>query len=222
MSRKTIHAFLAMILLLWSGGSLMAAEEAVNNPEIDAMEPNKVLIPKDIYDAYKQLNHMLSPVIKKDLANGSDEQLAKYHFELGAWIRNNWGLWRGSDLSAWFNLKGIYHPDDMSEIILRSYRRYLRDDLLEMDAIIAYYVRYWKIREKPLQVPCENGELIFGLHDSPEGGIERYYHIAQCSNPEKFIIYEYEKQDRIVRSPLNQYASSDIRSFPPLQPDFTA
>ncbi len=44
---------------------------------------------------------------------------------LGKWIRNNWGLWKGSRLYKFFKLKGITHPDNISSIILSSYYRFI-------------------------------------------------------------------------------------------------
>jgi len=137
----------SIIIISFFLATYAIAEEVIINPKIDETEINGTLIPKDIYDAYKELNYMLSPKIKREMAKGSEKELAKYHFALGAWIRNNWGLGRGSDLSQWFNSKGIHHSDDMSGIILKSYYRYLRNDPLELDEIIEYYIHYWKIRE---------------------------------------------------------------------------
>ncbi len=129
------------------------AEEAKMNPAVAEIELHGTLIPKDIYSAFKEMDHMLSPRIKREMASGGEKESAKYYFGLGAWIRNNWVLRSGSDLSGWFNSKGIHHPDDMSGIILESYCRYLRGDPLEYDAIIEYYVRYRKMGEKPVNVP---------------------------------------------------------------------
>ena len=199
------------------------AEEAKINPKIAEIEINGILIPKDIYDAFKELDHMLSPGIKKEMARGSEKELAKYYFELGAWIRNNWVLRRGSDLSKWFYSKGIHHPDDMSGIILESYCRYLREDPLEFDAIIEYYVRHWKIREKPVNVPCENGEIVFALYHRPEVGEEHYYHIAKCNNPENFMVFEYEKgwsnpTEQMLRRIHELKENRDLISVPLYEP----
>jgi hypothetical protein len=65
------------------------------------------------------------------------------HFSLGLWIRNNWQLWGGSRLSKYFNKMGIFHPDDMSEIILKSYDRYLLTNDLRLNEQIQQYKDYW-------------------------------------------------------------------------------
>jgi hypothetical protein len=56
---------------------------------------------------------------------------------LGLWIRNNWGLWSGSRLQAYFRNLGINHPDSMSGVILVSYHRYLNKLDIQLDAQLA-------------------------------------------------------------------------------------
>lgn len=62
-------------------------------------------------------------------------------------MRNNWGLWSGSRLAKYFNEMGIFHPDDMSGIILTSFHRHLNGKDLQLDQQIKYYQEYWE-REK--------------------------------------------------------------------------
>jgi hypothetical protein len=59
--------------------------------------------------------------------------MAVYHFSLGMWMRNNWGLWHGSRLSEYFNEHGVHHPDDMSGIILSSYWNSLHNLPMEFE-----------------------------------------------------------------------------------------
>ena len=58
-------------------------------------------------------------------------------------MRNNWGLWGGSRLSKYFNKIGIYHPDDMSAIILESYRRNLQGEAIDLESQVDFYQEYW-------------------------------------------------------------------------------
>jgi len=60
------------------------------------------------------------------------------------WLRNNWQLWGGSRLSKYFNNLGIFHPDDMSGIILDSYHRYLTDKEIKLEEQINFYQEYWR------------------------------------------------------------------------------
>jgi hypothetical protein len=59
-------------------------------------------------------------------------------------MRNNWNLWTKSRLKRYFNRKGIYHPDDMSGIILKSYYRHLNDIDIDLKNQIKYYQNYWE------------------------------------------------------------------------------
>ena len=75
---------------------------------------------------------------------GEEEFRANAHFGLGLWMRNNWGLWKGSRLHYFFKTKGILHPDDMSGIILTSYHRNLNDVNIKLKKQIRCYQKYWK------------------------------------------------------------------------------
>jgi hypothetical protein len=73
-----------------------------------------------------------------------DEIVGKSHFGLGLWMRNNWGLWAGSHLAQYFNNMGIFHPDDMSGIILTSFHRHLNGQDIRLDEQIKFYQEYWE------------------------------------------------------------------------------
>lgn len=128
-----------LIISLLTGVFASAGDRPIL-PGIEETEINGTSVPKEMYTAYKDLDHMLSPAIKSEMAEGSEEALAKYYRELGAWIRNNWGVRRDSDLGRWFRAGGIDDPEDISAIILKSYRRYLRDEPLALDALVKDYV----------------------------------------------------------------------------------
>lgn len=94
-----------------------------------------VYIPADVQDCFKQLDKLLSASDKQSFASTSENSLDKYHMGLGLWIRNNWGLWKGSRLSNHFNKLGVFHPDDMSGIIIRFYHRYLNGHEFKLDEL---------------------------------------------------------------------------------------
>jgi len=66
-----------------------------------------------------------------------------YHMSMGLWMRNNWGLWKGSRLAKWFNAQGIIHPDDMSGIILTSFWRHLNNKPIGLDEQVKFYQDWW-------------------------------------------------------------------------------
>jgi hypothetical protein len=95
-----------------------------------------VFIPTDLNACFKELNHLLIDSLKQEIKSKSDLDLSEYHMGLGRWMRNNWGLWGGSRLQLYFKEKKVFHPDDMSGIILETYSKYLNDERFDTDEII--------------------------------------------------------------------------------------
>lgn len=84
-------------------------------------------IPKDLGDALVQLDKELSAIDRNEMAALSKrEEMISYHFGLGTWMRNNWGLWSTSRLQKYFMDKGVTHPEDMSSVILYHYWDWLQ------------------------------------------------------------------------------------------------
>ncbi|MBA2435525.1 MAG: hypothetical protein H0W34_15045 [Pyrinomonadaceae bacterium] len=106
-------------------------------------------IPRDLDDAHQQLMKIFSP---KDIAHikamKSEDDMIEYHMGLGTGLRNDWGLWRGSRLSRWFNQRGIFHPDDMSGIIFDTFWDKLHGKPFRLQKKIAVYQKYWRDIEK--------------------------------------------------------------------------
>lgn len=101
--------------------------------------------PANLQEAVAQLKIIHHDSTKqKILAMTEDEFIAGAHLGLGMWMRNNWGLWKGKELAGYFNSIGIYHPDDMSGIILSSYYRELQGQEWALDEQVQYYQDYWK------------------------------------------------------------------------------
>jgi len=127
---------------------------------------NGIYIPKDLNDCFTQIDGFWNDSIKTQIRSWTeDEFCANAHFGFGMWMRNNWGLWGGSRLQAYFNDKGIYHPDDMSGIILTSYYRYLTADKIELKKQIKFYKTYW---EKPdetqsFKAKARNGKIFVDI-----------------------------------------------------------
>jgi uncharacterized protein DUF6794 len=101
--------------------------------------------PVNLEEAVEQLKIIHHDSTKqKILEMTEDEFLGGSHMGLGMWMRNNWGLWKGKELANYFNSIGIYHPDDMSGIILTSYYRELHGQEWKVDEQVKYYQDYWK------------------------------------------------------------------------------
>jgi len=69
---------------------------------------------------------------------------------MGMGIRNSWRLWSGSPRARYFNSIGIFHPDDMSGIILRSLARRLRGEDIRLEEQVEEYRRF---RERDTSEP---------------------------------------------------------------------
>ena len=154
-------------------------------------------IPKDIEDCFKQIDGFWSDSIKMETKLLSEENFAaSTHLGFGMWMRNNWQLWRGSRLSKYFNENGIYHPDDMSSIILNSYHRYLTGREIHLEQQIDYYNTYWKVSVSPAKNIYPKGvkKLEFNtkqFYILKEGNIPACIHIQSNSKTDKVWIYDY-------------------------------
>lgn len=113
---------------------------------------NKKYIPKDLEDCFVQINTFWNDSIKVKVKNWEEEEFTgKAHLGFGMWMRNNWQLWGGSRLSKYFNDLNIYHPDDMSGIILVSYHRHLNNKEIRLEEQVKYYQNYWENSKKAEQ-----------------------------------------------------------------------
>lgn len=101
--------------------------------------------PKRLDEAVLQLEKIQHDTTKQKILAMTEEQfLGGSHMGIGMWVRNNWGLWKGGALAKHFNSIGIFHPDDMSGIILTSYYRHLHGQNREIEKQVKYYQDYWK------------------------------------------------------------------------------
>ena len=134
--RNYMKYYLTLIILLFSflalNGQKVSKEEMKDKPI-------------NIEEAVIQLTKILSDTTQQKILSMTEyEFTVNSHFGLGLWIRNNWGLWQGGELAEDFNNKGIFHPDDMSGIILTCYYRQLQNQDWELDEQIKSYQNYWK------------------------------------------------------------------------------
>lgn len=99
---------------------------------------NGVYIPKDIGDAFTELNRLTDKESRAKF-KGIPETLAaqKLHFSLGRWMIVNWGFYEGSRLTVWLNQVGLFHPDDMARFIIITYHRNLQRNPLEVKTLVA-------------------------------------------------------------------------------------
>ena len=102
-------------------------------------------IPTNLEECFIALNEMLGSEQVEEF-KGWDENsvVGKSHHSLGRFLRNEWGLWSGSDLKTYFEGMGIKHADDMSGIIIDSYHRHLNGKPLDVEEQVNFYKNYWE------------------------------------------------------------------------------
>lgn len=113
------------------------------NPEKGKLDPDQKFA-----NLTEVLDYLEANVSKEEQRTfiGTDPGL--YHFGIGMWMRNNWGLWdKESDLHKWFASHGITHADDMSGIILTSFRRRLLGQPIGFEQQVENYKSYWRQME---------------------------------------------------------------------------
>jgi hypothetical protein len=155
-----------------------------------------VPIPKNLEECFFRLDNLLPDSVKKKAIKQTEKRFtADTHFQLGMWVRNNWGLWRGSSLSEFFNGKGIYHPDDMSAIILKSYYRRLTGQKIMLEEQIKYYQDYWKVVKEPEKELFPKGvkglEFNSRLYYDRKDGMQGLIHVGYSTDTKAIWLYDY-------------------------------
>lgn len=103
-------------------------------------------VPKNLKDALNYLTCVWPDNDKEDFkSKDENDAVTELHMGTGQGIRNGWELWKGKNsLVREFKSKGIFHPDDMSSIILTSFHRQLNNKDINLDEQVDYYKDYWK------------------------------------------------------------------------------
>jgi hypothetical protein len=151
-------------------------------------------VPANIEECFIELKRQLSKQDLEKMRLGSEDMI-EYHFGLGTGLRNSWGLWSGAPLAKYFNTLGVFHPDDMSGIILKSFWRHLNSKPLEIEKQAAWYKRYWDLRKQPEPKTCSNGKSarhLFFLEDGSRDN-ERVVHIFVCKTPITYWVWELDR-----------------------------
>jgi hypothetical protein len=139
---KPVWIFAAGVLVCALMHPRAGAQTEQDSPPAQAAPESEIYIPSDLDDAMTQLDRILRSEDLDTMRTGTEDDMAQYHFGLGMWLRNNWGLWAGSRLARWFNERRIRHPDAMSGIILDSYWRRLHDTPVDLEGQVRSYLAY--------------------------------------------------------------------------------
>lgn len=117
--------------------SLELLQERKYNERIQQEALFGVYIPKDLADAFSQLDQLTSRQAKEKFRQVPEKEAVKQlHFSLGRWIIYNWGFYQGSRLGHYLKRYGVSHPDDMARLVMTAWHRYLNRRDLDLAAIV--------------------------------------------------------------------------------------
>lgn len=118
----------------------------------------EVYIPKDLTDAFIQLNKLIDePSKQKFKSLDEEEATSRLFFSLGRWISHNWGFYGGSRLSHFLKGLGLSHPDDMARFIILTYHRNLNRQPLDVKPLVE---KFQADRRKEQEERREQGTVI--------------------------------------------------------------
>lgn len=129
------------------------SEDLSNPKEVKRVSENSLKVDIDSNDTPKSIEEAISYFLtnwtaeqKNQFKNEKeDAAVAELHLSVGMFIRNNW-IRHGSGnecLISEFKKLGIFAPDDMSGIILRSVHRKLNNLPIDIEAQVKRYIIFW-------------------------------------------------------------------------------
>lgn len=101
------------------------------------------MIPTTLDECMAALKETLEPEEQMKFIKFTEEDLIQYHFGLGRWIRNTWGLWSGGPLKKHMESLGFTHPDDMSASIIKEFWNRMNNNPSCIQDDVQYYKQYW-------------------------------------------------------------------------------
>jgi hypothetical protein len=137
--------------------SISAAEQRFQE-NITKDRINGVYIPKNLEDAFVQLNKLIDPKAKASLLKIPEEVAAsKLHFSLGRWMIVNWNFYEGSRFSNYLSSAGITFPDDMADFMIRAYHRHVNAQPVDFKTLA---IAYREMRKAAHQKDMEDAKVV--------------------------------------------------------------
>lgn len=134
-----------LLFCLLVGSCLLFAQTDSSHTDVAETRDSAVYIPMDLQDCLRQLDILIPDSVRDNIRQMEEQTFCtNAHFGLGMWIRNHWQLWGQSRLWTYFHKLGLSHPDDISDLILQSYHRYLNGKPLNIRPYIQKTKQYWK------------------------------------------------------------------------------
>jgi hypothetical protein len=157
---------------------------------------SSVNVPISLTDCFKELDKILPDSTRNKIKSKSEENFSSdAHFGLGLWIRNYWIRKDNKLLRDYFNKLGIFHPDDMSGIILDSYHRYLNKKEIKLEEQIKSYKEYWEVTLLPDKstYPKDAKFFLFNLsyNYSPKNFKYGCVHVGSSPKSKIFWLFDY-------------------------------
>jgi len=132
--------------------------DSIYQANIKKTRIHNVYIPKDLTEAFKELDALSDEKSKLKFKLGEEEMVAKkLHFGLGRWISYNWNFDEGSRFVHYLRGLGLVYPDDMVNFTLISYHRYLNQKPLDVEARVKVYQEK---RKKEKEERLKNAEVL--------------------------------------------------------------
>jgi hypothetical protein len=157
---------------------------------VPSAQPTTTYIPTNLDDAHRELASMLSArEIEHIMAMTNEDMMIEYHMSLGLGLRNQWGLWHSSRLARYFNELDVYHPDDMSGIILGTFWCKLHNQPFGLDTRIRSAQDYWRSMEKPGGGSPKDGARIAWVITKGSG--PGTVHLGLSTSDRSYWRYEY-------------------------------
>lgn len=95
-----------------------------------------IYIPKDVYDAFKELDDKTTEASKEKFAAVPEEKVVELmQFRLGFWMKQNWGFGMGSRLTHHMRDFGVQSPDEGVEFLLIGWHRHLNGSELDLEGL---------------------------------------------------------------------------------------
>lgn len=150
-------------------------------------------VPSSLDESLNYFEKNWSDSAKSSFKNKPENNaVTELHMTEGMWIRNNWIRHGNDSLAKQFNKIGIYHPDDISAIILASLHRKLNNKDLNVEEQAQHYIDYWKPiienDEKSKKLATENYKK-YKVGDK----INIYYPVYTHNGQSNAAIYENNK-----------------------------
>jgi hypothetical protein len=107
---------------------------------------SQITLPKNLDEAVLYFQQKWTKKELDKFKNKSEKDaVTELHFGTGQWIRNSW-IYDNRDtaLTNYFHSLGVFHPDDISSIILTSLHRTINKKDIELNKQVEHYQAYWK------------------------------------------------------------------------------